>query len=531
MMPPGETSADRPVLRLGRYALHDVIASGGMATVHLGRLRDPVGFSRTVAIKRLHQQFAANAEFVNMFLDEARLAGRVRHPNVVSTLDVVATDGELFIVMEYIPGEALSRIAATMYETRQFVPPRIISSILSSALHGLHAAHEAKNERGEALDIVHRDVSPQNILVGTDGVVRVLDFGIAKAIGRSQETRTGTLKGKLSYMPPEQVSGGHVTRQTDVYAAGVVLWELIAGVRLFSGESEVAIINKVLHAEVASPTEVCQSPERSRTLEELAALEVLTPIVMCALSRDPSERFPTARAMALAIERSVEPAIPSEIGEWLERIDAQRLTQRARLVADIESSETTLPAGLFGAPEAPVASVTPVAPSAPSDSLPRDLTPLAAKSGLERPRRDSQSTAAPVVGLATASKHRVPLWIPVVLGVALISVTAVAAWRSQAGSRGRVADPPAVLASTPPSVASYAPLALEPIPSATSDETVDNRAPPPPPQPSSLPTPSRPPAHPPPVVRPTVTPAPTASAPNACFYWENGIKHVDPKCL
>src|SRR5262249_30807867 len=162
-----------------------------MATVHFGRLLGPVGFSRTVAIKRLHAHFAADPEFVSMFLDEARLAARIRHPNVVPTLDVVATAGELFLVMDYVPGETLSRLIAASNAQRRWIPLPIAAAMACGVLHGLHAAHEAKSERGAPLGIVHRDVSPQNLLVGTDGVPRVLDFGVAKAAGRLQTTRDG----------------------------------------------------------------------------------------------------------------------------------------------------------------------------------------------------------------------------------------------------------------------------------------------------------------------------------------------------
>src|SRR5579863_8618035 len=198
-----------------------------MATVHIGRLIGPVGFSRTVAIKRLHPQHAKEPDFVSMFLDEARLAARIRHPNVVPTLDVVATEGELFVVMDYVPGESLSRLAAATFAAGARFPLRAVVSIMAGSLHGLHAAHEAKSERGEPLGIVHRDVSPQNILVGIDGVARVLDFGVAKAAGRLHTTREGELKGKLAYMAPEQLETGTLTRQSDVYAAAVVLWETL----------------------------------------------------------------------------------------------------------------------------------------------------------------------------------------------------------------------------------------------------------------------------------------------------------------
>src|SRR5437870_1182907 len=158
-----------PIRIVGRYAIYNEIAAGGMATIHLGRLLGPVGFSRTVAIKRLHPQFAKDPEFVSMFLDEARLAARIRHPNVVPTLDVVATQGELFLVMEYVQGESLSRLGRVMRERKERILPRICASIMSGVLHGLHAAHEAHDERGEPLGIVHRDVSPHNVLVGGDG--------------------------------------------------------------------------------------------------------------------------------------------------------------------------------------------------------------------------------------------------------------------------------------------------------------------------------------------------------------------------
>jgi serine/threonine protein kinase len=329
-MGPSEPNARSPSREVGRYVLYGEIAAGGMATVHFGRLSGPVGFSRTVAIKRLHPQFAKDPEFVTMFLDEARLAGRIRHPNVVPTLDVVATEGEIFLVMEYVQGESLSRLARSMKMQNQRIPPRILATVMSGVLHGLHSAHEAKDEQGHPLSIVHRDVSPQNILVGTDGTTRVLDFGVAKAAGRLQSTREGQIKGKISYMAPEQLSGGHVTRATDIYAAAVVLWECLVGHRLFEGDNEAMIVVRALEGRVQPP---------SVFVHGLPA--EVDAVIMKGLARDPAQRFGTAREMALALERAFGVVPASEIGEWVEAIAGAELDKRAQTIAEIESSSVS----------------------------------------------------------------------------------------------------------------------------------------------------------------------------------------------
>ena len=288
---------------MGRYALYEEIARGGMAAVHLGRLLGPAGFSRTVAIKCLHPHLAADPDFVSMFLDEARLAARIRHPNVVPTLDIVSTGGELFLVMEYVHGESLSRVLRAARTGSTLVPVPLVAAVVAGVLHGLHAAHEAKNERGEPLGIVHRDVSPQNILVGVDGVSRVLDFGVAKAVGRAQVTREGQIKGKMAYMAPEQVLAGDVDRRTDLYAAGVVLWEALSCQRLFQADSDGAVIAKILQADVSPP---------SRFVPGVPA--ALDAIVMRALQRKASDRFATAREMARALEAAVPLVAPTDVG-------------------------------------------------------------------------------------------------------------------------------------------------------------------------------------------------------------------------
>jgi serine/threonine-protein kinase len=336
--------SQKPSVRIvGRYALYGTIAAGGMATVHFGRLLGPVGFSRTVAIKRLHPQFASDPEFVSMFLDEARLAARIRHPHVVPTLDVVAANGELFLVMDYVPGESLSRLIRASRERGERIPVQITIAVMSGVLQGLHAAHEARNERGEPLGIVHRDVSPQNVLVGSDGQARVLDFGVAKAAGRIQTTREGQLKGKLAYMAPEQLRSEPLTRKTDIYAASVVLWEALTCERLFGGDNEGAVVTKVLQGEIPAPS--TRLIDLTKTLDSsvMRGFERLDAVVMRGLDRDASKRCDSAREMALALEKCFTPATAAEVSDWVERIASPILMARAGQIAEIESGSSSMP--------------------------------------------------------------------------------------------------------------------------------------------------------------------------------------------
>ena len=307
---------------LGRYVLYGEIARGGMASVHVSRLRGPVGFARTVAIKRLHPHYASNPDVVSMFLEEARLAARVRHPNVASVLDIVEHDREIFLVMDYVHGESLARL----WDADQPIDPRLAAGVMTQALLGLHAAHEATDERGSALGIVHRDVSPQNILVGDDGVVRVVDFGIAKAIARSSgKTTIGMIKGKLTYMAPERLSDQPcIDRRADIFSAGVVLWELLTGRRLFEG-TDVEVIDQLLHHQPKAP-----SAYRPGLNEHLDG------ICMCALGLEPDARYATARDMAVDLERSVPTAGALEVSAWIEARAGRALRERAALVAEVE---------------------------------------------------------------------------------------------------------------------------------------------------------------------------------------------------
>ncbi len=312
----------------GRYALADEIGAGGMATVHLGLARGQGGFARVVAIKRLLPGFARDPDLAAVLMDEARVAGRIHHPNVVSTLDVVAIDDELLLVLEYVHGEPLARLVGKGQGASaepQRAPPPIAAAVMLDVLHGLHAAHEAKDDEGKLLGVVHRDVTPHNVLVGADGVTRVFDFGIAKAAGRAQHTREGDVKGKLAYMAPEQLRS--VTdRTTDVYAAGVCLWEALTGERLFASDNESVVLAKVVAGLVDAPSR--RVPDLPKALDE---------VVLRALARDPAARYATAREMARALEQAMPPASSVEVSAWVESRAGSRLAARAELVARVES--------------------------------------------------------------------------------------------------------------------------------------------------------------------------------------------------
>jgi serine/threonine-protein kinase len=346
-------SGAAPSLRAARgdrYLVHDEIAAGGMATVHLGKIRGPFGFTSTVAIKRLHPAHAKDPEFVAMFLDEARLASRVRHPNVVPVLDVIAEAGELSLVMEYVDGESLGELCRLARARAQPIAVAVAVAVAASILHGLHAAHEARDEAGALLGLVHRDVSPQNVLVGCDGVARLIDFGIAKAVGRHNASRQGQLKGKIAYVAPEQIQGGSVNRRTDVYGASVLLWELLTGERLFDGETEGMILGRVLDDEVPPPSSL-----RAGLLAGLDA------IVLRGLDRAPERRYESAQAMARALEQAARSASADEVGQWVQSLAAESLAARREKLARLE--QLTLA-------ERTPATVTPVTTAPSSAPLP-----------------------------------------------------------------------------------------------------------------------------------------------------------------
>lgn len=316
---------------IGDYWSFAQIASGGMATVHVG-YGSTDGKRKTVAIKLLKPAFVEDEEFVAMFTSEARLAARIQHPNVVQTLDFVRQQGDLALVMDYIPGEALSKLLVAGYRDGNPATPPMLRRILADVLRGLHAAHEARDADGKKAQIVHRDVSPQNILVGVDGVARVLDFGIAQAAGRVSFTRDNEVRGKLSYVAPEQLEDGPIDLRADIYSASVVLWEALTCKRLFQTDDEATTLSRVLNLRVPPPSFYNQnvSPE-------------LDAVVLKGLNRNRQLRYQTAWDMARAVAASGPCATRDEVADWVNAVAAQKLSERQRLVAAMHGAAIDQP--------------------------------------------------------------------------------------------------------------------------------------------------------------------------------------------
>jgi eukaryotic-like serine/threonine-protein kinase len=276
--------------RVGKYDVLFPLGSGGMATVVLARSEGLGGFRKEVAIKLSHPHLGMEHGFFQSLIDEAKLAARIRHPNVVTVQDVGSTGESVYLVMDYVEGEALSTLQRLAHSAKRTLPLPVSLAILRDALVGLHAAHEVRDEAGNSLEVVHRDFSPQNILVGTDGSSRLTDFGVASARSQSLVTEEGIIKGKLPYMAPEQIRGHVLDRRTDVFAAGVVAWELFAGRRLFGDKPDTQAMLEIISG----------VPPRLSTLRADLP-EAASRAVAKALSREVGDRFATAEAFKQAL--------------------------------------------------------------------------------------------------------------------------------------------------------------------------------------------------------------------------------------
>jgi eukaryotic-like serine/threonine-protein kinase len=285
---------------LGRYEVVGPLASGGMAEVLLARLTGPEGFERVVVVKRILPHLARIKEFVEMFADEARIIAGIRHPNVVAVHELCRDHGELFLVLEYLEGESAAGLARRLAMRDLQLDTRLSIHIVSEACAGLHAAHELTDVDGARQGLVHRDVSPQNVFITYGGAVKVLDFGIAKVADRMTRTEAGQVKGKFQYMSPEQASGKALDRRSDIFALGIVLYEMSTGHRLFKRATELMSLKAICDEPIPRPSALFR--------DYPAALEA---VVVRALERDPSRRFQTALDMRRALLHVVEDLAPS----------------------------------------------------------------------------------------------------------------------------------------------------------------------------------------------------------------------------
>jgi serine/threonine protein kinase len=335
---------------LGRYRVVDEIGIGGMASVHLARMDGPGGFQKWVAIKRIHPHLVEDQTFIHMFLDEARIAARISHSNVATVFDLGEHEDTYWIAMEYLHGEPLREVMRRTEELAAPMPPEIACRVIADAAEGLHAAHELLGKNGEKLGLVHRDVTPHNLFVTYDGTTKVVDFGIAKFSSRMSSTRAGTLKGKLAYMSPEQVHGEGIDRRTDIFALGVVLWELTTGQRLFRMESDLDTLAKVQECNVPRPSSIV----RGYPID-------LEKIVMKALSKNRGERFKTAREFSRALQSLLMRRglfiASDEVCAYMKQIFDDRIKKReAHLRWAAEVTQTINIEGLLARPQPPIGS-------------------------------------------------------------------------------------------------------------------------------------------------------------------------------
>lgn len=445
---PRTTSKEIPA-RIGKYNLLKLLATGGMGEVFLARMDGPAGFAKTVVVKRILPHLARDPAFVQMFLDEARLAATLTHPNITQIFELGEEAGDYYIAMEYIHGRSLRAIKQRLAERKERFPHPIAARICSLALQGLHYAHQLKDERGSLLRIVHRDVSPDNVLVGFNGEVKLVDFGIAKAAIGASTTRTGTVKGKYAYMAPEQILGERdIDGRVDVYSTGVVLYELLTGARPFTATTEPALIQAVLTNAPAPPRD--RDPNISPRLEG---------ILLRSLEKLAGDRYNTAEDMSLELDAYIH-----ETGT----VGSAQIASWVRSIFPPEDAEMN-----------PVVLTPRSNPLAPSPEFPQS-----------RPDTPGRVTMAVPVEVSISTVTRGPTRRKAVLAAVGLGVVAVATGALLALSRK--STPPPVTATPAPAPAQ--PSTGAPAPSQPPPAAAVPTPPPPDPAPAAEPAKPAPPA-------------------------------------
>jgi len=446
--------------KLGRYEVLARLASGGMAGVYVARAIGVAGFERLFAIKVLHPHLAHEEEFISMFLDEARLAARIRHPNVVPTLDISDTpDAGFYLVMEYIEGDHLGALLQRAWKLGKRLPFPVTLRIVVDALEGLAAAHNLTDESGRNLHLVHRDISPHNVMVSSDGVARITDFGVAKAEVRLSTTREGQFKGKLAYMAPEHASNGDADQRSDLFSMAIILWESLAGRRLFRAENHAATLNKIC----LEPIPLLSSVD--------AGLAPFDALLMKALARDPNDRFQSAEEFAEAIEEAASTlggiAKAREVAGLVREYAAEKLSRDAEL---IRSAIAQLTAS-GGASEPP-----PAMDHAPAVvEVPLQDSPLlvAAPQNAARPSSGMDYAELDLSELEQPKNRRV-LWIACVVLLAAAAGAGAALWSRRAPTALTMPTPtlqPSVAAEVAQPTVSTVPAPTVPAPSPAGEAT------------------------------------------------------------
>ncbi|HEV3189045.1 MAG TPA: protein kinase [Polyangiaceae bacterium] len=430
--------------RFGKYRSLGRIGHGGMADVFLAVGRGPAGFNKLVVLKRLHDAAASDEMYREMFLDEARLAARLNHPNVVQTYEVFEHEGAYFITMEYLEGQPLSRIARECGRRGIRLRHPIYARIVSDVLCGLHNAHDACDYDGTPLHIVHRDVSPQNVFVTYNGQVKVVDFGIAKAERSNTKTQAGVFKGKAAYMAPEQLEGGDIDRRVDIFTTGIVLWELLVGRRLMAAESTAKTLVRLLQEKVPRVAEVV--PDIDPRLDRIVAR---------ALERDPEARYQTAGQMREALEQylldghhivrheEIGRVVSDAFRDVREELARQIHAQMARSSGFPGTTSGTMPVASLGLAPPP---------------LPRSLHP-GSTSGIPASSSAELLSAIPATTtLAVAERAGVGWWLRVVLVACVASISVAALFSLIARMRMQPMAAP-MTAAAPPEVPRLSPVA------------------------------------------------------------------------
>ena len=372
---------------LGKYELLNPLASGGMAELFLARQAGVRGFERQVVIKRLHPRFATDEAVVRMFIDEASIAARLSHANIVQIYDLGEDQGSYFIAMEYVNGRSLSEIQEKEIALGRPLPYTVVAHVISRVCRGLYHAHTLNDEQGRPLAIVHRDVSPQNVLVSFDGEVKLADFGIAKAASRAAETQAGVLKGKVAYMSPEQVESKPVDARSDVFAVGILLYELTCRRRLFRRNSDFATMRAVVKDPIPPPSAVAEDVP-----DELEA------VILRALARDPDQRYQDAQQMQLELEQAIravgQPVTAEDLSGLMEvlfRDELQRI-QAGEAIIPASADEETM-AEVISRPRPPSTETRPATPARAFIEAPTVVAPTNPQPSLAVP---PQATAPDV---------------------------------------------------------------------------------------------------------------------------------------